>query len=184
MKIKETIKTFLKKNSIIILLVLFDLVDIFSYALIFSQNQKKNLNQSPQKKVFIQKDSLQNFNIKNISRISDIKGPRIDDQAATVEKVLVSSSAKKTISHSTLPTKIWIFLFLAYVALLIFNLAYNFNSAVKIQWFWELFYTLLAIAVWFAFDYQKISIWYPIFILKMGIIIYAVYLYFFNKKQI
>lgn len=215
MKAKETIVIFLKKNILIVLLALFVLVDVFSYALIFAQNNKKNLNQLFQEKVFIQKDSslttgdsccklgkenlksdfagcqndkfvvrdsLQNFDMKNIPKISDIRGPRIDDQAASVEKVLVSNSAKKTFANSTLPTKLWVFLIFAYIALLIFNLAYNFNSAVKIQWFWELLYTLLAIAVWLAFDSQKINIWYPVFILKVGIIIYAVYLYLFNKK--
>jgi hypothetical protein len=182
MEVKKTTAkkiSFVKENSFVLLLILFVMADIFSYALIFSQN--KNL--ASQEKNFIQKDSLQNFDVNNIPKISDIKGPQIDNQAASIEITAVNNSKEKTMICSTLPIKIWIFIFLAYVALLIFNLAYNFKDAAKIQWFWELLYTLLAVAVWYIFDSQKINIWYPIFILKSGILIYAVYLYFFNKKQ-
>lgn len=175
----EKNKLFIRENSFILLLILFVMVDIFSYALVFSQN--KNL--LSQQKIYLQKDSLQNFDMRNIPKISNIKGPSIDGQAASVEKISVSNFTGRAVANSTLPAKIWIFLFIAYAVLLIFNLAYNFSRAVKIQWFWEFLLTLLAVAVWFVFDSQKINIWYPVFILKTGIIIYAVYLYFFNKKQ-
>ena len=155
------------------LLALFVLADIFSYSLILSQNRAQD------KKIFIQKDSLENFNTKNIHKLSDIKSPCIDEEAVSVEKIAV----KEDKACTTLPTKIWTLLFFAYLALLIFNLAYKFNCAVKIQWFWELLYTFLTLAVWCIFDSCRINIWYPVFILKIGILIYAVYLYFFNKKN-
>ena len=206
------ITIFIKKNSLILLLVLFVLADMFSYALIFSQNQKllsheKTFIQKDsslttvdicckfgkenlkgdffrcQNNKFVVRDSLQNFDVNNIPKISNIKGPRVDNQAASVERIVINNSKEKTIPKSVLPIKIWVFLVFAYIALLIFNLAYNFNYAVKVQWFWELLLTLLAITVWYAFDFQKTNIWYPVFILKAGILIYAAYLYFFNKKQ-
>lgn len=127
------------------------------------------------------RDSLKNFDKGNIPKISEIKGPRIDDEAAAVERVAVCNDGKETCS--TLPTGIWLFLLVAYGALLIFNLAYNFKQAMKIQWFWELLYTLLALAAWYAWDScGAANIWYPEFVLKTGIVIYGIYLYFFQKK--
>lgn len=169
---------FAKRNSFLLLLVLFVSVDMFSYALLFSQN-----NQITKRKNFIPKYSLVNFDVNNIPKISNIKSSRIDDRAASIEKRTYNNFEEKKSYHSYLPIKMWVFLFLVYVALLIFNLAYNFNYAVKPQWFWELLYTLLAVTTWYLFDQCKENIWYPVFILKSGSLIYAVYLYFFTKKQ-
>jgi hypothetical protein len=169
------IAKFIKENSLILLLALFVLADVFSYALIISQNQ----NKLSQKKIFIQKDSLENFNIKNVTKISDIKGPRIDEEAASIEKIAVKDNAICTV----LPAKVWMFLLLAYATLLIFNLSYNFRQAAEIQWLWELALTFLALVAWYKFDDCKDNIWYPIFIIKYGILIYAIYLYFFSKKR-
>jgi len=175
--IKE-ILPFIKKNSLIILLVLFLVIDIFFSTLSFKNQQ--NIQQRPLgQKTFLQKNSLQNFNMKNIPKISDIKGPRIDDQAAYVDRVAVSNTGKKICS--TLPTGIWMFLLYAYGALLIFNLTYKFKEATKIQWYWELIYTILAITAWYAWDNcGTMNIWYPEFVLKIGIVIYGIYLYFFQ----
>ena len=181
MQIIKEMLPFIKKNSLVILLVLFLVVDIFFSILSFKNQQNIQQRQLGQK-TFLQKDSLQNFNTKNIPRISDIKGPRIDDQAASVERVVVRNTGKKTCS--TLPAGIWMFLIFAYGALLIFNLAYKFKEATKIQWYWELIYTLLAIIAWYVWDQcGNLNIWYPEFVLKAGIVIYGIYLYFFNKNQ-
>ena len=184
METKETTEksaAFIKKNSLIILLVLFLVVDIF-FSMLSFENQQSLQKRPLGQKTFLQKDSLQNFNMKNIPRISDIKGPRIDDQAASVERVVVRNAGNKVCS--TLPTEIWIFLLFFYGALLIFNLTYKFKEATKIQWYWELIYTILAITAWYVWDQcGNLNIWYPEFVLKTGIAIYAVYLYFFNKKQ-
>jgi len=184
MEIEETtekILPFIKKNSLIVLLVLFLVVDIFFSMLSFKNQQNIQKHQLGQK-TFLQKDSLKNFNTKNIPKISDIKGPRIDDQAASIERVAVCDSGEKTCQ--TLPTGIWMFLLIAYGVLLIFNLTYGFKEATKIQWYWELIYTILAITAWYAWDScGNTNIWYPEFVLKAGIVIYGIYLYFFNKKQ-
>lgn len=179
-KFEEKTQKFLSKNSLIILLILFLAVDIFFSTLAF-KNQQKLKDCSFGQKTFLQKDSLQNFDRGNIPKISEIKGPRIDDEAASVERVAVCNAEKE--ACSTLPTGTWLFLLFAYCALLIFNLTYNFKKAVKTQWFWELLYTLLAIAAWYVWDScGAANIWYPEFVLKTGIVIYGIYWYFFQKK--
>lgn len=154
------------------LLTFFVFVDIFSYSLILPHSRVQD------KKISIQNDSLENYNAKNIPKLSDIKSPRIDDEAASVEKIAVKDDKACT----TLPDKIWIFLFLAYIILLIFNLSYNFNQAMKIQWLWELILTFSAVIVWYKFDSCRNNLWYPVFVIKYGIVIYVAYLYLLNKK--
>jgi len=216
MQIMQKSLPFIKKNSLVILLVLFLAVDIFFSMLSFKNQQsleqcslgqktflqkdsslttgdsccklgkefgKENLKgdfAGCQNDKFVVRDSLQNFDVKNIPRISDIKGPRIDDQAASATRVAVCDTEKVC---QTLPTGIWMFLLFAYGALLIFNLTYKFKEATKIQWYWELIYTILAIIAWYAWNScGTINIWYPEFVLKIGIVIYGIYLYFFQKK--
>ena len=214
--IKESVP-FIKKNSLVVLLVLFLVVDIF-FSMLSFKNQQNIQQRSLGQKTFLQKDlslttgdsccklgkefrkenlkgdfagcqndkfvvrdSLQNFDMKNIPKISDIKGPRIDDQAASVERMAVCSNEEK--ACQTLPNGIWMFLLFAYGALLIFNLTYKFKEATKIQWYWELIYTMLAIIAWYVWDQcGNMNIWYPEFVLKIGIVIYGIYLYFFQKK--
>ena len=161
----EKIVLFIRQNLLVSLLVLFLLIDILFAPFIFFQNEKENISDQSSRKVI---------------RISEIDGPRIDIQAASVEK---KGDRVEKVSHSVLPPRIWMFLLMAYGALLIFNLTYNFILAVKIQWFWELLYTLIALATWFILDRESINIWYPMFVLKTGISIYAIYVYFFDKKN-
>jgi len=186
----EIIVTFFKKNSLIILLILFLAVDIIFSTLAF-KNQQNLQNRPNGNVIFLQKESAQNYPFANAPKISEIQGPRIDDQAAAVERVAVCDNGKKGAPCATFPARIWMFLLLAYIGLLIFNLAYDFESAVKIQWFWELLYTLLAIGAWFVWDPSiggqgscgTMNLWYPEFVLKAGIVIYGIYLYFFRKTK-
>lgn len=171
----------MKKNSFIGLLLLFFVVDIFFASFTF-KNQRSFVNQPLEQETLLSGNLSRNIPSEDIAKISKIKGPRIDDQAVAVERVSVYNTKEKTCL--SLPTKIWLFLLFSYIALLIFNLSYNFGTATKIQWFWELLYTLLAIIAWYVWDQcGAVNIWYPEFVLKGGIVIYGIYLYFFEKKQ-
>lgn len=191
-ELAEKIKVSFKNNGFVYLLVLFLVVDIISIPFVFSRNQGRESQCLPQEETSLQKDLLPNPEPENIPKISDTKGPQIDTQSAAVsmtvtfkapEKPIVPEASEKIIDSEILPVKIWIFLFLTYVVLLIFNLAYNFKRTKKIQWFWELALTFLALSVWYALGRDQNNAWYPTYIVKIGILIYALYLYFFNKKQ-
>ena len=52
----------------------------------------------------------------------------------------------------------------------------------KIQWLWELILTFSAVIVWYKFDSCRNNLWYPVFVIKYGIVIYVAYLYLLNKK--
>jgi len=86
------------------------------------------------------------------------------------------------LSCQNLPVEMWIFILLAFIFLLIFNLAYDFAKAKKIQWGWEIILLLLTLWVWFVFDQCRTMIWFPLYTIKLGLIIYLAYLYFFEKK--
>jgi hypothetical protein len=168
---------FLRKNSLVFLLILFLAADMVFSSVIFFPSPKESRSREAQKKTFLQKSSLENPAGKNIPKISEIKGPRIDDEAASIVRV------KTNPRRPALPVGIWLFLLVSYVCILIFNLAYGFRRAMKIQWFWEGLLTFLALWAWYALDQGRLNLWYPVHVLKMGILIYAIYLYFFDKKQ-
>ncbi len=100
--------------------------------------------------------------------------PRIDTEAAMTEKNAVCRS---------LPESWWVVLLAAYVFLLIFNLAYEFEKTRKKRWFWEAFYTLLAVLAWKKFDGCDQYVWFVQSVLINGFIIYSFYLYYLNKAS-
>lgn len=118
-------------------------------------------------------------------RISDIRGPRIDDEAAMIvveESPETALAAQAVSACSTLPVGIWVFLVAAYVALLIFNFSYTFRQAREPQWFWEALYTFLAIVGWYSLDDCRAALWFPFAIVKFGLIVFALYAYLLEKK--
>jgi hypothetical protein len=104
--------------------------------------------------------------------------PRIDPEAATIVREVKTGPV-----CATLPGELWILLLAAYIFLLFFNLFYDFEQSIKIHWFWESLYALLALIGWYAWDGCHQNIWFPLYVLKLGIIVYLVYLYLFYKKK-
>ena len=83
----------------------------------------------------------------------------------------------------TLPVEIWLLMLLAYLTILIFNLAFDFSCAKKVHWAWEAFYTFLFVAGWFFWDGCRAFVWFPLCIIQLGLIIFGIYLYLFDKKS-
>lgn len=111
--------------------------------------------------------------------------PRIDDEAASVAREseeAIRNPGKAVPICAALPAEIWIFLLAAYLFLLIFNLSYDFGKLKKIRWFWEGLFTLLAIYAWYAYDGCRTFIWFPLYVMKLGIIIYLFYIYLMAEK--
>lgn len=112
--------------------------------------------------------------------------PRIDDEAASIvreDKAEKSVSTKILLGEENIYSQnFWMFLFGAYVFLMIFNLSFDFEKQRKIQWFLEAFLTFLAIFVWDQLDFERVNSWFPAVILESGIIIYGFYLYFMRKR--
>jgi len=106
--------------------------------------------------------------------------PRIDNQAWYVE----TGKASKAFRQG-LPVEIWIFLLATYLGILIFNLAYDFSRTRKPRWVWESILTLLALGAWFVLDSPREALWFPLYVLKLGLITYVAYLVLFqNKKEL
>ena len=113
--------------------------------------------------------------------------PRIDDEAASIVKedevekpISIKAPEKKGNIYSQ---NFWMLLFGFYLFLLIFNLSFEFGKKKKLQWFWEAVFTFLAIYVWDNLDITRSNTWFPGVILESGMVIYAFYFYFLNKKD-
>lgn len=125
-----------------------------------------------------------NFLAKNeepILKISEISGPMIDSGAAVISKENVCQY--ESVAAERIPAKIWILLIMAYVFLIVFNLTYEFRKSVNLRWFWELLYTLFFLSLWFYYDAGQTKMWFPLYIIKLGVIIYIAYLYFFSIRK-
>ncbi len=175
---------FSEKNIKFLLLAVATLVFLslfFTEAILFQTESFAN-----EKKVIRQKNErgyIKNNKPKRIERLSEINGPRINEEAASIS----FSENKKTIPENkshTLPKKIWVFLLVAYTGLLIFNLSIDFKKQQRIRWVWETVMTAIFIIIWNSFDYNSENIWFPFYILKIGLLIYFLYLYFFTKNNI
>jgi len=132
--------------------------------------------------------SLVPENLKSASsRVSPFADPtpRIDDEAASIvseREEAVCAPEKAVPICASLPAEVWIFLLAAYLFLLIFNLSYDFGKAKKIRWFWEGLFTLLALYAWYVYDGCRTFIWFPLYVMKLGIIIYLFYIYLMADK--
>lgn len=144
-----------------VILVLLGVIEIANLAVVVGEQSNKVLFQKP------------------ILKISEIRGPRIDDEAA----MIVVDEPVASVCQ-TLPLNLWVFLVIAYIALLVFNFSFTFKEAIQPQWFWETLYTLSFIAGWFIWDGCRENIWFPFAIVKFSLIIFALYAYFLKKKQV
>jgi hypothetical protein len=100
--------------------------------------------------------------------------PKIDSEAAFIVR---EKNAEKEMDNAKFPEKFWIFLFGAYLFLLVFNLSFGLKDKKKIQWFWELLFTLLALWTWKKLDPNQTYGWFYYCVLESGVIIYFFYVY-------
>ena len=112
------------------------------------------------------------------TRISKDFSPRIDEEAAAIVRETETAPI-----CATLPGELWILLLAAYLFLMFFNLFYDFEKSNSLHWFWEGLYTLLALWGWYVWDQCHQNLWFPLYVLKLGTIVYLVYLYLFYKKR-
>jgi hypothetical protein len=106
---------------------------------------------------------------------------RIDEKAAFAVR---EEGATQEIDCDQWPEKFWVFLYGAYLFLLVFNLSFGLKKK-KIQWFWESLITLLALWTWKELDVCQMQRWFYYCILESGVIIYFFYAYFLlaSKKK-
>lgn len=123
---------------------------------------------------------------RNIPKLSEIKGPRINDEAASIaleDDGLCAVTSFGARSCSTLPVEVWVFLLSGYLFLIIFNLGVTFGKRETVQWAWEAAYTVLALGTWFAWDGCRENLWFPLYVMALGVPIYLFYLYFFWERR-
>ena len=99
---------------------------------------------------------------------------RIDEKAAFAVR---EENVTQEIDCTQWPEKFWVFLFGAYLFLLVFNLSFGLKDKKKVQWFWELLITLLALWTWKELDVCELNRWFFYCVLESGVIIYFFYAY-------
>jgi hypothetical protein len=119
---------------------------------------------------------------RNASPIEADGSGRIDEKAAFAVR---EENAIREIDCLKWPEKFWVFLFGAYLFLLVFNVSFGLKRK-KRQWFWELLITLLTLWTWKELDVCQMQRWFYYCVLESGVIIYGFYLYSFSllgKKE-
>lgn len=106
-----------------------------------------------------------------IQKISQISDARIDAMGASVAV------------PTSLPRVLWLFLLLAYVALLVFNFSYTFRTVTTPQWFWESLYTVLTLGAWYVLDPFMMHLWFPLTLVQSGLIIFILYVYLLEHRS-
>lgn len=106
-----------------------------------------------------------------IQKISQISDARIDTLGASV------------VVPTSLPRVLWLFLLLAYIALLVFNFLYTFRTVTSPQWFWESLYTVLTLGAWYVLDPFMMHLWFPLALVKSGLIVFILYLYLLEHRS-
>jgi hypothetical protein len=104
-------------------------------------------------------------------RISEITDARIDSVAATV------------VMAPALPQILWVLLLVAYVTLLVFNWSYTFRTVTSPQWRFELILTLLTLGAWYHLDSGRGEIWFPLTLIKSGLIVAIIYVYLLERRS-
>lgn len=148
-----------KDNRVVVLLALVLVVNLFSIGLVLT----------------LYAERIANFN-EPIQKLSQIDGPRISSVAAT------TVAQGGAFCRDILPVTMWVFLLVAYIALLVFNLSSTFKKAIKVQWLWETILTLAFLVGWVLWDTCRTNLWFPLSLIQIGVVIFALYLYFFEKK--
>jgi len=164
-----------KRYMVIVLLLLLVVTEAFSLVFV-EPSREVNMSQNALEQASALKEP--------VLRISEITGPQIDFGAALVAVADDNSIPSAALSSCrTLPTYLWIYLLLAYVALLVYNFSSTFKKATTPQWFWEKLYTALALLAWYVFDGCRAYPWFPLTILKAGVILFVAYVYLLEKKK-
>lgn len=166
----EHLRKWVRHNLVLFLLGCFLLIDVLSISTLL-ENQQLNPRMDVVKEMTLSGDDA----FEQVPKISDIRGPRIDTEAASV---IVETR------EGPLPAHIFVFLLFAYAALLVFSLVYDFERTVEIRWGWESMLTGFALLAWFVWGSTAATLWYPLTVLKTGLLIYAVYLYFYDRRML
>lgn len=184
----EEIAKFVKKYGLALAVLVFALLFVACLFLLSPGNFSGSNNLGGEKwqgTGAIQKNRIPAKMRPDVLRLSEVRGPSIDGEAAAVvaeENGASCPIAAKTATCRTLPSEIWIFLLTSYLFLIIFNLSLTFGKRNTVQWVWETILTLLGLGAWFLWDQCRTNLWYPLFVISLGILIYLFYLYFFNEN--
>lgn len=110
-------------------------------------------------------------------KISEIQDPTIDSGAAAI-----SLEEETCRTGETLPGSVW-FLFLLSMGVLIFgNFAFAIYSKKHLEWLPEAGYVLVALLVWWFVDPCHQTLWFPVTLVKISLLIFALYVYLLEKE--
>lgn len=160
----------LKTGGVVFLLVAFLVIEIITLPIV----------SLPERGVILPDAREEMAPGETILKISETDGPRIDDQAAMI---VVAGPLEEESVCTTLPGHMWRFLLIALIVLLVFNFSYDFKRQRDVHFVWETVFLTLTLFAWYVWDDCRSATWFPLSVIKVSIIIFALYLYLFEKKE-
>lgn len=111
-------------------------------------------------------------------KISEIESPTIDGGAATI-----SLEEELCLTAEPFPGEVWFLVLLVMGILLAGNFVWALSTKQKMEWVPEAIYVILAFVLWWVLDACHTTVWFPVALLKISLLIFALYLYLFEKKN-
>jgi hypothetical protein len=109
--------------------------------------------------------------IPKLSEVAVKRAPSLGGVGAAVQKVFAPVC-------SPLAAGQWTLLLVAYVALLLFNLFYDYKKTPGLRWRFETLLAVFTLGAWFWLDTCRDFVWFPLEIIKLSLLIYFFYYYY------
>lgn len=108
--------------------------------------------------------------------LSEIDGPTIDGSAA------MTSSVVELCANAFQFPAVWFLALLVMIGLLVVNFAWALTTKDRVEWVPEAGYVFLMMATWAFVDNCFTATWFPVTLIKVSLIIFALYLYLLERK--
>jgi hypothetical protein len=108
--------------------------------------------------------------------LSEIDGPTIDGAGAMTSAVI------EFCANAVHFPAIWFLALIVMIVLLIGNFAWALTTKDRVEWVPEAGYVFLMIATWGFIDDCHTAPWFPIVLLKVSLLIFAIYLFLLERK--
>jgi hypothetical protein len=71
-----------------------------------------------------------------------------------------------------------------YILIMLYNLFYKLKESEGIRWFWEIFWTLAGLVIWYFFDRCRTNMWFVYASIILGFILYLIYFGLIKRRHL
>lgn len=114
-----------------------------------------------------------------VLKISEITEPTIGSTAA-----MTSIAAELCVDTASTSGMLWVFALLAVSVVVAVNFCMALHAQKEWEWLPELLLLIPMIILWYCLDTCHEALWFPLALLKVNLVLFAIYLYLFEKKEL